>query len=189
MALTIPGLVLALYLLQKVYLRTSRQIRFLDLEAKSPLYSHFLETLEGLSTIRAFGWQERSIATHIKRLDSSQRPYYLLLCIQRWLNLVLGLLVTAIAVTVVALAFTLRNSSDSGLLGIALNGVLGFNQSLEMLMMFWTLLETSIGAIARVKTFVANTESEDKAGENFEPGLEWPSRGAIEFRNVSASYG
>jgi len=31
-------------------------MRLLDLEAKSPLYSHFIESLAGLVTIRAFGW-------------------------------------------------------------------------------------------------------------------------------------
>jgi ATP-binding cassette subfamily C (CFTR/MRP) protein 1 len=44
--------------LQKYYLRTSRQMRLLDLEAKSPLYSHFLESLTGLVEIRAFGWSD-----------------------------------------------------------------------------------------------------------------------------------
>ncbi len=33
-------------------------MRLLDLEAKSPLYSHFIESLSGLVTIRAFGWDE-----------------------------------------------------------------------------------------------------------------------------------
>jgi len=33
-------------------------MRLLDLEAKSPLYSHFIESLSGLVTIRAFGWGE-----------------------------------------------------------------------------------------------------------------------------------
>jgi ABC-type multidrug transport system fused ATPase/permease subunit len=63
MALTCPVLILAVYFLQKFYLRTSRQIRFLDLECKSPLYTHVAETLEGLSTIRAFGWQEAFMKT------------------------------------------------------------------------------------------------------------------------------
>lgn len=31
-------------------------MRLLDLEAKSPLYSHFIESLSGLVTIRAFDW-------------------------------------------------------------------------------------------------------------------------------------
>ncbi len=42
LTITIPLLFIVVYCLQHVYLRTSRQLRFLDLEAKSPLYSHFL---------------------------------------------------------------------------------------------------------------------------------------------------
>jgi ATP-binding cassette subfamily C (CFTR/MRP) protein 1 len=46
MAAVLPLLVLVLYFLTDVYLKTSRQLRFFDLESKSPLYTHFLETLE-----------------------------------------------------------------------------------------------------------------------------------------------
>ena len=56
----LPFIIVILYILQKVYLKTSRQLRFLDLESKSPLYSHFTETLSGLTTIRAFGWQAQA---------------------------------------------------------------------------------------------------------------------------------
>ena len=188
MALTIPFLLLSLYTLQNVYLKTSRQMRFLDLEAKSPLYSHFLETLEGLSTIRSFGWQSRFMEANIERLNRSQRPYYLLYCIQRWLELVLQLLVGAMAVIVVALATTLRGTSNGGLLGISLNAILAFQASLQGLITSWTLLETSLGAIARLKTFEANTPPEDKPQEHFHPDDDWPSNGGLELRNVSASY-
>lgn len=37
LAVTFPFLAALLYVLQKFYLRTSRQLRLLDLEAKSPL--------------------------------------------------------------------------------------------------------------------------------------------------------
>ncbi|MCJ1309562.1 hypothetical protein MMC25_003222 [Agyrium rufum] len=188
MALTIPALVLAVYLIQKFYLRTSRQIRFLDLEAKSPLYSHFLETLEGLPVIRALGWQGAFTARNIQRLDISQRPYYLLYCIQRWLTLVLDLLVGTMAVIVVALAISLSGTTNGGRLGIALNAVLGFGSSLQTLMLFWTQLETSLGAIARIKSFEAATVSEDRAEESTVPAEAWPSKGTLEIRNLSASY-
>jgi len=81
MAIAIPFIVLAFYALQKVYLLTSRQLRFLDLEARSPVYTHFLECLEGLSTIRAFGWSLAAQEMEIERLDVSQKPYYLLYCL------------------------------------------------------------------------------------------------------------
>jgi len=189
MAVTCPALILAVYFLQNFYLRTSRQLRFLDLECQSPLFTHFAETLEGLSTIRAFGWQEAFIKVNIERLDTSQKPYYLLYCIQRWLGLVLQLLVAVMAVTVMALATSLTSTTSGGRLGVSLSQIVTFNSSLGSLLTAWTMMETSLGAIARLKGFQEVTKSEDKPEESFNPSEDWPNDGAIEFKSVSASYG
>ncbi|KAH7319081.1 putative ATP-binding cassette transporter [Rhexocercosporidium sp. MPI-PUGE-AT-0058] len=188
MAFTVPLLVLAIYALQNVYLKTSRQLRFLDLESRSPVYTHFLETLSGLSTIRAFGWQEASSKVNIIHLDSSQRPYYLLYCVQRWLVLVLDLIVAALALIVVALAVNLRESTSPGLLGVSLNNILAFTTSLSSLVTGWTLFETSLGAIARLSSFERDTKSERREGEDEKSPADWPHRGNIEFSDVTASY-
>jgi ATP-binding cassette subfamily C (CFTR/MRP) protein 1 len=188
-ALTCPVLLGAVYLLQKIYLRTSRQMRFLDLECKSPLYTHFAETIEGISTIRAFGWQESFMQTNLELLDASQKPYYLMYCIQRWLSLVLQLIVGVMGVVVVALALNLTNTTSAGRLGVSMSAVVGFTANLSYLMYFWTQLETSLGAVARVKNFEKTTIPEDQEQETFIPEDDWPRNGAIEFKNVSASYG
>ncbi|MCJ1433569.1 hypothetical protein MMC27_002932 [Xylographa pallens] len=158
---TIPLAVVAIYFLPKYYLRTSRQLRLMDLEAKSPLYSHFTEALSGLLTIRAFGWQNRFQECNLRLLDASQRPYYLLFCIQRWLNLVLDLLVAAVAIALVALAVEVQSSR--GAVGVALVSVLSFNQTLANLITSWTKLETSLGAIARLKDYSTQTPHEDES--------------------------
>ncbi|QDS72379.1 hypothetical protein FKW77_008421 [Venturia effusa] len=189
MAITLPFTFVAIFFIQLVYLRTSRQLRHLDLENKSPLYSHLTETLEGLATIRAFGWERYFVAKQSEILDHSQKPYYMLLCAQRWLTLVLDLMVTALAVIVVALAVSLRSSTSVGLLGIALNNILSFNQSLSSLVTSWTSLETSLGAIARVKVFVETIPSEvSPVDDRPPPPPEWPENGALELRNVSIQY-
>ena len=162
-------------------------MRFLDLEAKSPLYTHFLETLEGLITVRAFGWEVEFNEMNNLLLNKSQRPYYLLYCLQRWLNLVLQLLIGATAVILVALAVTVRGSTSGGQVGIALNGILGFNNMLEMMFIFWTTLETSLGAIARIKSTSQNTPVETE-GEQIPP-TQWPTNGDVLLQGVSASYG
>ena len=95
---TIPLCMLLVWVIQKLYLRTSRQLRLLDLETKSPLYTHILETMDGLTTIRVFGWQSAFVQKNHDLLDASQKSFYLLYCIQRWLNLVLDLLVAGLAV-------------------------------------------------------------------------------------------
>ncbi|CAD6444127.1 60b16ecd-be56-4dd7-8a73-79a1312dfe40 [Sclerotinia trifoliorum] len=185
----LPLIIGILYILQKVYLRTSRQLRLLDLESKSPLYSHFTETLSGLTTIRAFGWQAQSAEKNRKLLDISQKPYYLLYCIQRWLNLVLDLIIAGIAVMLITFATQMRGTTSAGTLGIALVNVLQFNSTLSFLIRKWTQLETSIGAVARVKSFEANTLSENGPLEVNLPPSEWPIRAKVEFRDVTATYG
>ncbi|KAJ5684651.1 ABC transporter integral membrane type 1 [Penicillium maclennaniae] len=182
MVTTIPATLVVLYFLQKVYLKTSHQLRYLDLESRSPLYSHFAEVLEGLVTIRAFGWQEASSKMLTRHLDKSQMPYYMLLCAQKWLNLVLDIVVMALATIVVTLAVVLRSSTNLSHLGVALNNLLGFNQLLSYLIISWTTLETSLGAIARVKSFVETTPCENQLDTDQELHALWPDRGNLTYR-------
>lgn len=45
MILTLPFCSAIVYIVQRVYLRTSRQLRFIELESRSAVYSSFLETV------------------------------------------------------------------------------------------------------------------------------------------------
>jgi ATP-binding cassette, subfamily C (CFTR/MRP), member 1 len=56
------------------------------------------------------------------------------------------------------------------------------------LIVFYTDLETSLGAVARIKEYVEDIKSEDLPREMNEPPHDWPSKGAITFEDVSASY-
>ncbi|KAH8594518.1 hypothetical protein B0O99DRAFT_179664 [Bisporella sp. PMI_857] len=50
------------------YLKTSRQVRYSDLEAKSPLFSHTIETGSDLDSIRAHRWWPVSRGTTLSCL-------------------------------------------------------------------------------------------------------------------------
>lgn len=73
--------------------------------------THFLETINGLATIRAFGWSDFNQELSNELLDSSQRPDYLLKMIQSWLALVLDVMTSFLALLVVTLAITLRSNA------------------------------------------------------------------------------
>lgn len=180
---------IALWLIQRYYLRTSRQLRFLDLEAKSPLHSLFLEALRGRATIRAFRWQESFKQEYIDALDASQRPLYLLFSVQQWLTLVLGLMGAAVAVILVALMVELRSSTTTaGLGGVALVNMIQLSSTLMSVVIVWTKLETSIGAVARVHEFSRDTAREPEPEQLMALPADWPPKGAVEFKNVNASY-
>lgn len=184
----VPALLIVLYGIQFIYLRTSRQLRYLDLETQAPLHTHFLESIDGLATIRAFGWQAKARLKGFKLLDTSQRPFYLLLCAQVWLSLVLDLVVAGIAVIIVTIAMNLERSTSAASIGVSMIGILSFNSTLTNLIQAWTNMETSLGAVARVRSFEASIESEDeRIVDEIQPPLDWPS-GRITFSNVSARY-
>lgn len=188
LAAALPFCLAIVYVVQKIYLRTSRQLRFLDIEAKAPLLSNFLETLDGIATIRAFGWVNKYESRNGTTLDVSQRPYYLLYCIQRWLNLVLDMIVAVIAVILVTISVKTKGTTSAGLIGVALFNVVGFSTNLKALISSWTILETSIGAVSRVRSFASKTESENRPLETQMVPEDWPKAGSIEIQDVSVSY-
>ncbi|KAK6189291.1 Tryptophan--tRNA ligase, mitochondrial [Pestalotiopsis sp. IQ-011] len=106
-----------------------------------------------------------------------------------WLELVLDLIVGAEAVLVVGLAVWLRGSTSVGLLGVSLNNVLSFSASLSSLVSGWTMLETSLGSIVRLRDLEATVQPEDDIQQTRQLPSNWPESGRIEFRNVTASYG
>jgi ATP-binding cassette subfamily C (CFTR/MRP) protein 1 len=144
--------------------------------------------VEGLETIRAFGWRREIIQDNVRCLENAQRPEFLLLSLQRWLNIVLDLLAATLATSVVAIAVAFRERISGGQVGIALNIMLVANTTLLRLVENWTMLEISLGAVARLKSLEKMTPSEGGKGENFEPSNNWPSQGRIEFKDVTASY-
>ena len=106
--------------------------------------------------------------------------------IQQWLNLVLDLVVMVMAVALTALAVRLH--SNSGFIGASLVTLMNFGESLSGIVIFYTRLETSIGAISRLKTFNESVKPEDREEEDVAPPEQWPQSGVIELSGVSASY-
>ncbi|KAK3319769.1 ABC transporter [Cercophora scortea] len=206
LGIAVPFIFALLYLLQRFYLQTSRQMRLLMIEAKAPLYTHFSETESstaaasggGAVTIRAFGWQRFYQARASRLVDQSQRPAYLQSCIQHWLAFVLNLLMAVLAVVLVATVVTWRNSLDisAGGVGVSLIIIIGLSETLTRLIRTWTKLESSVGAVARVKRFVADTGVEDDGdgvlggvdAGGFGSGAGGLGAGAVEFEGVVASY-
>ncbi|CCF45895.1 ABC transporter [Colletotrichum higginsianum] len=189
LATSVPLLVGVLFFVQRYYLRTSRQVRLLDIEAKAPIYTHFLESLKGVTTIRAYKWQGGFKDRNTALLNTSQKPHYVLACIQLWLALVLDLVVGVLALIIVAMATSLIDTFSPGAVGVSMVLVLGFNTSLAMTIKNWTALETSIGAVARVREFAETTPSEVRdLGDGGVPPSGWPLRGGITFENTTARY-
>lgn len=176
------------YIVQLVYLRTSRQLRMLDLEAKSPLYSQLKEIAAGVEHIRAFRWKPQYMAQSYALIDQSQRPFYFLNCIQRWLALVLDCHNLVIAMLLTCVASYADNSTSQTAIGLGFIGLLSLTKMFAFFMSMWTAMETSLGSLARIRSFERDTPLEPKQHQLEVINSSWPSKGKIVFDNVSAAY-
>lgn len=69
--------------LQRVYVATTRQLKRLESISRSPIYTHFQESVTGASSIRAYRTQQRFITESERRVDYNQIAYYPGICANR----------------------------------------------------------------------------------------------------------
>ncbi|OQD85570.1 hypothetical protein PENSOL_c099G11251 [Penicillium solitum] len=188
MAVTVPVCAMCVYFIQRIYLRTSRQLRFLELESRSSVFTNFLDTASGIVTIRAFGWKDKFENENVKSLDLSQKPFYILLCLQCWLKIIMDCIIAIFAVILIVFTVLYRNTTTGADLGVALNLLIVANTTLLRLIQSWTSLETSLGSISRLKSIQDCVPSEDDIGGTLDPDLQWPSSGNLQINDISVAY-
>lgn len=106
------------YIVQRFYVATSRQLKRLESVSRSPIYSHFGETVTGASAIRAYGEAERFIKESEDKVDANQVCYFPSIIANRWLAVRLEM-VGNLIILFAALFAVLGTEKDSGLVGLS----------------------------------------------------------------------
>ena len=138
------------YFIQVFYVATSRQLKRIESITRSPIYTHFSETITGQSTIRAYGDAQRFTTESETRVDYNQMMSYPSIIANRWLAVrleVLGSLVMLFA----ALFAVLSTSISPATVGLSISYALSISNFLSMLVRQTAEVETNIVAIERGK--------------------------------------
>ncbi|XP_037350168.1 ATP-binding cassette sub-family C member 3 [Talpa occidentalis] len=187
-AVVIVPLAAVYIFVQCFYVATSRQLKRLESVSRSPIYSHFSETVTGTSVIRAYGRSQDFEAISDAKVDTNQKTWYPYIVSNRWL----GIRVESVGNFVVLFAalFTVigRNSLSPGLVGLSVSYALKITLVLNWIIRMLSDLESNIVAVERVKEY-SKTETEAPwvvAGSC--PSKGWPLQGNVEFRNYSVRY-
>lgn len=167
MAVIIAPMMLFVFFLQKYYLQTSRQLRYLDLQSSAPVNTHIIEMINGVATVQAYGWESHYQAAGMDLLDATMRPNYMLRVIQLWLELVLDVFVAFVCVLLIIICITIPSSTSPGALGVALTNVTGLGNSLAWLVISFTSTETALGSVERIRTFETKTPKESPPAHGF----------------------
>lgn len=187
-AVVIIPLAFIYFFVQRFYVATSRQLKRLESVSRSPVYSHFSETITGASIIRAYGRQGSFVQLSDSKVDANQKSYYPGIVSNRWLGIRVEFVGNCVVLFAALFAVIGRENLSPGLVGLSVSYALQVTMSLNWMVRMTSDLETNIVAVERVKEY---SETETEAPWNIEdkkPPEDWPSRGEVEFSNYSVRY-
>ncbi|XP_060079836.1 multidrug resistance-associated protein 1-like [Ylistrum balloti] len=175
------------YLSQRFYVPTSRQLQRIESTTRSPIYTHFSETIAGASTIRAYGQQDRFIETSVQRVDKNILFFFARIASNRWLGTRLEF-VGNLIVFAAALFAVLSNDVSSGTVGLSVSYALSITSALNLLVQQASNLETNIVSVERVQEY-AETQTEAAWVLPFRrPPHDWPDKGHVRFNDYKTRY-
>ncbi|XP_065358147.1 ATP-binding cassette sub-family C member Sur [Calliphora vicina] len=115
MVVTIP-VCLAYYAIQKFYRCSSRELQRIENSTNSPVISHLSETIQGVTTIRAYNQESRFTEILFRRLEENTIAFTILNTSNRWLGIsldYLGGVIVFVAIVTALLAATIACNSYS----------------------------------------------------------------------------
>ncbi|XP_049867758.1 multidrug resistance-associated protein 1 isoform X3 [Pectinophora gossypiella] len=175
------------YIIQRFYVATSRQLKRLESVSRSPIYSHFGESITGASTIRAYNVANRFIEESERGVDHNQSCYYPSCIANRWLAVRLEMIGNLIIFFAALFAVLKRDSINPGLVGLSVSYALQITQTLNWLVRMTSEVETNIVAVERIKEY-AETEQEAAWTVANGPGSTWPETGALQLQALTLGY-
>ncbi|CAI5760337.1 unnamed protein product [Candida verbasci] len=175
---------------QQYYLRTSRELRRLDSVSRSPIFANFQESLTGVSTIRAYGKEERFRFLNQNRLDKNMSAFHPAINANRWLAVRLEFLGSIIILGAAGLSILTLSSGHltAGLVGLSVSYALQVTQSLNWIVRMTVEVETNIVSVERILEYSRLKSEAPEIIDSNRPTSDWPSNGEIKFNNYSTKY-
>eukprot|EP00928_Gymnodinium_smaydae_P039135 TRINITY_DN26803_c0_g3_i1.p1 TRINITY_DN26803_c0_g3~~TRINITY_DN26803_c0_g3_i1.p1 ORF type:complete len:1351 (-),score=174.93 TRINITY_DN26803_c0_g3_i1:204-4199(-) len=187
LCIVVPLMLIYRYI-QNYYVPSSRQLKRIESNLRSPIFSLFSETLDGVATIRAYCQERQFLCDVLNRLQRNERAYYLSVASNRWLAIRLETIGTAIVAAAGFLAVFARNTISAGVAGLSISYALSVTQSLNWVVRMTSDRETNVVSVERLREYICK-RSEPPLWQPEDPPKEtWPLEGAIVFEDVHLQY-
>uniref|UniRef100_A0AAQ4P877 ATP-binding cassette, sub-family C (CFTR/MRP), member 3 n=1 Tax=Gasterosteus aculeatus aculeatus TaxID=481459 RepID=A0AAQ4P877_GASAC len=187
-AVVIAPLAFIYIFVQRFYVATSRQLKRLESVSRSPIYSHFSETVTGSSVIRAYGRHSAFVMMSDMKVDENQKSYYPGIVSNRWLGVRIEFIGNCMVLFAALFAVTGRENLNPGLVGLSVSYALQVTMSLNWMVRMTSDLENNIVAVERVKEYSETKTEAPWEVEDKKPPPDWPTEGNVEFQDYSVRY-
>lgn len=175
------------YMIQKVFIVTTRQLKRLESTTRSPMWSNFGETLSGMSSIRAYDCVDRFVQYSDTLVDTNNSCAYPNVIANRWLSIRLEFFGNLVTSAVAIFSVYYKDLVGAEIAGLTIAYSLNITQTLSWMVRMTSDLETNIVSIERVLEYMKN-KREDEWIKGLRPNRDWPSQGSIDIKSYSTRY-
>ncbi|KAK9718409.1 Transporter of the ATP-binding cassette (ABC) [Basidiobolus ranarum] len=182
----VVAIILIYLAIATLYLNSSRELKRLESISRSPIYTQFGETLNGVSTIRAFGVEKKFLRENYSKIDTHLRPFIYLWAANRWLSVRIDIVGGFVAFFTGL--FLLQGKVDPNLAGLSLNYALSFTDHVLWCVRFYSTNEVNMNSIERVQEYMTIEQEPPAVIEGERPPQGWPAKGEIMVNNLVMQY-
>ncbi|CAL4102207.1 unnamed protein product, partial [Meganyctiphanes norvegica] len=191
-------------LIQRMFVAMSRQLKRIEAVSKSPIFSHFSETVQGLSVIRAFQKQEEFQKESLRKIDYNMTVQYNDLAISRWLACTLETIGNLITFAASMMAVLSKGDITPGNVGLSITYALSITLQLNWVVQILSSAESNITSVERIYEYIeeeqeapwrlqcsgdSNSSSNNISGQSSSSRDDsWPQKGEINFSDYELRY-
>eukprot|EP00045_Choanoeca_perplexa_P017109 m.242188 g.242188 ORF g.242188 m.242188 type:complete len:1449 (-) comp17453_c0_seq21:1230-5576(-) len=199
MFILVPVLSFVFLRVNSYYLQTAREVKRLEAVARSPVFSHFSSTLNGLATLRSHNASLRFQRLFESYQNGHGRAYSIFVNTSRWLGFRLDAITLVFMISVIFTTVALRDDLGAGRLGLIIAYVLQLTNVFQWTVRQSAELENQMTSVERVVEYSHLPPEEEFVNspklEDADQALvakcdaeEWPEVGQLTFKKLSLRY-
>jgi ATP-binding cassette, subfamily C (CFTR/MRP), member 4 len=192
--IAIPPLIWFFLSVRRVFVTSSRELKRLEGQARSPIFAMLSESLNGVSTIRANNTQEYFLKKFEEAHDTHTRAFFSFIASSRWVGFRMDSIMFLLMAVVSFLSVLFQERGwfdvDPAILGLSISMLLQLAGVFQWCIRQSAEVVNQMVSVERVMGYAAIepeaplTTPEDATCV----ATGWPSRGSIEVRNVAIRY-
>ncbi|CAD8191327.1 unnamed protein product [Paramecium octaurelia] len=185
--LIVPPFIIFFYLslkIKNIYMQASRELQRLELITKSPILSYFVESLQGLTIIRAYQKSNLFLTTFSQKLDQNRQIIYVSTVANCWFTQVLGF--SSLIVNMTAITYCVLFQNNASFIGLILTYVANLDALIQSTIDTLSILENNMISFERCLDFTKIPQEKSTYTLEVEP--DWPKHGIISFDNLAVKY-